>query len=330
MRRRDFVVLLGGGLAVWPLATRGQQGERIRRVGLLMTQAADDPLAQRRVPAFVQELQKLGWIEGRNIRLEKRWHAGDPERARTLAAELVALAPDVILAPGAAALEPLLRATRSIPIVFVHIPDPVGAGYVTSLAHPGGNATGFTQFEFSLSGKWLELLKEIAPGITRAGVLRDRALTTSIAQFAAIQTVATSLRVELLPLNVRDAAEIERAVVDFARVPNSGLVVSASPLAGVHHALIIKLAVAHKLPAIFAERYFVIDGGGLISYGPDFVDQYRRAAGYVDQILKGAKPADLPVQAPSKYELVINLKTAKAMGLTVPPAMLARADEVIE
>jgi putative ABC transport system substrate-binding protein len=328
MRRREFIALVGGA-AAWPTAVIAQQPERMRRIGVLMTLAADDTEAKRRVAAFVQGLQEFGWIPGRNVLIETRWDAGDPERSRTYAAEVVALAQDVILAPESVTVAPLLQVTRSVPIVFVHVPDPVGAGFVDSLARPGGNATGFTQFEFTLSGKWLELLKEIAPNVTRVAVLRDPTLTTSIAQFAAIQVVAPSLRVELTPLNVRDANEIERAVTEFARFPNSGLVVSSSPFVATHRALIIKLAAAHKLPAIFVERHFVTSGG-LISYGPDFVDQFRRAAGYVDRILKGAKPADLPVQAPTKYDLVINNKTANALGITVPPSLLARADEVIE
>ena len=271
----------------------------------------------------------MGWTDGRNVRIDIRWGAGDADRIRKYAAELVALAPDVILATGSAAVGPLLQATRTVPIVFVHVADPVGAGFVESLARPGGNATGFTTFEYGMSGKWLELLKEIAPGVTRAAVLRDPAIAAGIGQFGAIQSVAPSLGVEVSPVDVRDAGEIERAVAAFARAPNGGLIVTASALAIVHRDLIITLAARHKLPAVYFARYFVT-GGGLISYGPDLVDQYRRAAGYVDRILKGEKPADLPVQAPTKYELVINLKTAKALGLDVPPTLLARADEVIE
>jgi len=328
VRRREFIGLLSGATA-WPLVARAQQPERVRRIGVLMTLAVDDAEAQRRVAAFVQGLQRFGWTDGRNVQIEMRWDAGDPDRSRTYAAEMAALAPEVILAPGSVTVAPLLQATRSVPIVFVHVPDPVGAGFVDSLARPGGNATGFTQFEFSISGKWLELLKEIAPSVTRAAVLRDPTLTTSIAQFAALEVVAPSLRVELIPLNVRDANEIERSVTEFARVPNSGLVVSSSPFVATHRVSIIKLAAEHKLPAIFVERHFVTSGG-LISYGPDFVEQFRSAAAYVDRILRGEKPADLPVQAPTKYDLVINLKTATALGITVPPSLLARADEVIE
>jgi putative tryptophan/tyrosine transport system substrate-binding protein len=294
-----------------------------------MTLAEDDAEGQRRVKAFVQALQGFGWVRDRNIAYEMRWGAGDMDRSRIFAAEMAALAPDVILAPGSVTVEPLLQATRTVPIVFVHVPDPVGAGFVESLARPGGNATGFTQFEFNVGGKWLELLKEISPTISRAGVLRDPTLTTSIGQFAAIQSAAPSLGVELVPLNARNAGDIERTITAFVRVPQGGLVVSSSPFVATHRALIIRLAAEHKLPAIFVERHFV-SMGGLMSYGPDFVDQFRRAADYVNRILKGEKPADLPVQAPVKYELAINLKTAKALGLTVPPALLARADEVIE
>jgi putative ABC transport system substrate-binding protein len=315
--------------ALSPLIARAQQGDRLRRVAILMTLAEDDAEGQRRVKAFVQAMQEFGWVQNRNIAYEMRWGAGEIERSRTFAVEMAALAPDVILAPGSVTVGPLLQATRTAPIVFVHVPDPVGAGFVESLARPGGNATGFIQFEFSISGKWLELLKEISPTISRAGVLRDPTLTTSIAQFAAIQSVAPSLGVELVPLNVRNAGDIERTIAAFARVPQGGLVVSSNPFVATHRALIIGLAAGHKLPAIFVERHFV-GIGGLMSYGPDFVDQFRRAADYVNRILKGEKPADLPVQAPVKYELAINLKTAKALGLTVPDALLARADEVIE
>ena len=302
----------------------------MRRIGVLMTSAADDPEAQARIAAFLQGLQQLGWTD-RPQRAD-RLLAGPqamPTDIRRYAAELVALAPDVILAAGTATVGPLLQATRTVPIVFAIVADPVGAGFVDSLARPGGNATGFMQFEYSMSGKWLELLKQIAPGVTRAAVLRDPAIAAGIGQFGAIQAVAPSLGVEVSPVNVRDAGEIERAVAAFARAPNGGLIVTASALAIVHRDLIIALAARHKLPAVYSDRFFVT-AGGLISYGPDLVDQYRRAAGYVDRILKGEKPADLPVQAPTKYELVINLKTAKALGLDVPPTLLARADEVIE
>jgi putative ABC transport system substrate-binding protein len=294
---------------------------------MLMT--VDDPEAQARVAAFQQGLQQLGWIVGRNVRIDTRWGGGDADRTRRYAVELVALAPDVILAHGSATVGPLLQATRAVPIVFAYVPDPVGAGFVDSLARPGGNATGFTPFEYSTSGKWLELLKQIAPGVTRAAVIRDAAISTGIGQFAAIQSVAASFGVELSPVNLRDAGEIERAVAAFARSPNDGLIVTGSALAALHRNLIITLAARHKLPAVYFDRHFVTDGG-LISYGPDIVDLYRLAAGYVDRILKGEKPADLPVQASTNYELVINLKTAKALGIDVPAQLLARADAVVE
>ena len=318
-----------GSAAGWPLAARAQQGERVRHIGVLMTLAADDPQGQARIVAFVQGLQQSGWTDGRNVRIDIRWGAGDPERMRRYAAELVALAPDVILATGSVTVGPLLQATRTVPIVFVVVPDPVGAGFVNSLARPGGNATGFLQFEYVLSGKWLELLKQLAPGITRAAVLRDPAISAGIGQFGAIQASAPSLGVEVVPVNVRAAVEIEDAITTFARSPNGGLIVTGSTLAIVHRDLIIALAARHKLPAVYYERFFV-GSGGLSSYGPNLVEQYRHGAGYVDRILKGEKPADLPVQAPTKYELVINLKTAKALGLEVPATLLARADEVIE
>jgi len=328
MQRRYFLGVLGGA-AAWPLAARSQQPEQMRRVGVLMNLAADDPEGQARLTVFVQGLQELGWTDGRNIRIDYRWAAGDADRFRRYAAELVALTPDVILANGGAAAAPLLQATRTVPIVFVLVPDPVGAGYVASLARPGGNATGFTQFEYSIGAKWLELLKEIAPGMTRAAVVRDSALASGTGQWGAIQSVAPSVGIEVSPVNMLDAPEIERGIAAFARSANGGLIVTASTMAAHHRELIIRLAARHKLPAVYYERYFVI-GGGLISYGPRQIDEYRRAAGYVDRILKGEKPADLPVQAPTKYDLVINLKTAKALGLTVPPTLLARADEVIE
>jgi putative ABC transport system substrate-binding protein len=329
VKRRDFITLLGGAAAAWPLAAPAQQRERMRLIGVLMTTAADDPEGQARVAAFLQGLQQLGWTDGSNVRIDTRWTGGNADDIRRHAAELAALAPDVILAPGSATVAPLLQATRTVPIVFVHVPDPVGAGFVDSLARPGGNATGFTFLEYATSAKWLELLKEIAPGVKRAAVIRDPALTSGTGQFGAIQSAAPSLGVEVSPVNVRDAGEIERVVTAFARFSNGGLIVAAGALASVHRELIITLAARHKLPAVYWQRYFVT-GGGLISYGPDLVDQYRRAASYVDRILKGAKPADLPVQAPTKYELVINLKTAKALGLEVPPTLLSRADEVIE
>jgi putative tryptophan/tyrosine transport system substrate-binding protein len=329
MRRREFVTLLGGAAVAWPAVARAQQPEQMRRIGVLTNLVADDPEAQARVGAFLQGLQELGWAVGRNMRIEYRWGAGDADRTRGYAAELVALAPDVILTSGASALAPLLQATRSVPVVFAQVPDPVGAGFVNSLARPGGNTTGFITYEYGLSGKWLELLTQIAPSVTRAAVIRDPAVSAGTGQWGAIQAVAPSVRVLVSPVNVRDAGEIERDVAAFAHGSNSGLIVTASALAIRHRNLIVTLAARHRLPAVYYQRGFVT-GGGLISYGPDFIDQYRRAAGYVDRILKGEKPADLPVQAPTKYELVINLKTAKALGLEVPPTLLARADEVIE
>ncbi len=329
MKRREFITLLGGAAAGWPLAARAQQPERMRRIGVLMSLTADDPEGQVRLTAFLQGLQQLGWTDGRNVRIDTRWGAGDADRSRGYAAELVALAPDVILASGTSTMGPLLRATRTVPIVFTQVTDPVGAGFVDSLARPGGNATGFTLSEYGISGKWLELLKEIAPRVTRAAVLRDPDMAAGSGQLGAIQSVAPSFGVELSPVNVRDAPEIERAVAAFARGSNGGLIVSASGLAIVHRNLIITLAARYRLPAVYFARYFVT-GGGLISYGSDNIDPHRRAAGYVDRILKGEKPADLPVQAPTKYELVINLKTAKALGITMPPTLLTRADEVIE
>jgi putative ABC transport system substrate-binding protein len=326
MRRRDFITLLGG--AAWPFAARAQ-ADRVRRIGVLMALAADDPTGQARLVAFVQGLQQWGWTDGRNVRIDTRWAAGDAERFRKYAAELVALAPDVILASGGTGVGALLQATRALPIVFTQTNDPVGAGYVDSLAQPGGNVTGFTNMEYGTSGKYRELLKEIIPRLVRAAVLRDPTIPQGIGQFSAIQAVAPSLGVELRPIDVHDAREIERAVAAFARSANGGLIVTGSSLTAVHRDLIIMLAAQHKLPAIYWERFFVI-AGGLISYGPDSIDPHRRAASYVDRILKGEKPADLPVQAPTKYELVINLKTAKALGLGVPQSLLTRADEVIE
>jgi putative ABC transport system substrate-binding protein len=328
MRRRAFVTLLGGTVA-WPLAARAQQSERMRRIGVIMSGAADDPVGQAQAKAFQQGLQQLGWIDGRNVRTDYRWAAGTVENSRKYAVELVALAPDVILAVGGAT-GPVLQATRTVPIVFTVTSDPVGSGFVDSLSRPGRNATGFMLFEYSLSAKWVELLKQIAPGVTRAAVLRDPELTSGIGQFSVIQYVAPSVGVEVSPINIRaDANEIERAVTAFARAANGGLIVAAAPLSLFHRDLIITLAARHKMPAVYYLRYFVTDGG-LISYGPDVIDPFRRAAGYVDRILKGEKPADMPVQAPTKYELVINLKTAKALGLTVPQSLLAGADEVIE
>jgi putative ABC transport system substrate-binding protein len=328
VRRREFITLLGGA-ASWPLAARAQQGERMRRIGVIMSLEADDPEGQARLMAFLQGLQQLGWTDGRNVRIDTRWAAGDADRIRRYAAELVALAPDVILASASPSVVALQQTTRTVPIVFVNVVDPVGAGFVESLARPGTNATGFTLFEYGISGKWLELLTQAAPRLTRAAVLRDPTSPAGIGQFAAIQGAAPSFRVELSPVGVRDAGEVERGVTAFAREPNGGLIVTTSTLANVHRDLIITLAARHKLPAVYSGRLFVT-GGGLISYGPDRVDPYRRSADYVDRILKGEKPADLPVQAPTKYETVINLKTAKALGLDVPPTLLARADEVIE
>jgi putative tryptophan/tyrosine transport system substrate-binding protein len=328
MRRREFITLLGGA-ATWPVVARAQQGERVRRVGVLLPAASDDTEFQARVGAFLQGLQQLGWSIGRNVRIDTRWATANAAEIHRHAAELVKLAPEVILAHGASTVRPLLQVTRSVPIVFPVAGDPVAAGFVDNLARPGGNATGFMTFEYNLSGKWLELLKEIAPGVTRAAVLRDPAVITGASQFAAIQAVAPSLRVEVNPINLRDAGEIEHAVAAFARASNGGLIVTTGGFAQLHRGLIITLAARHKLPAVYYERFFVA-GGGLLSYGADYVDQYRRAAGYVDRILKGEKVADLPVQAPTKYELVINMKTAKALGIELPPTLLARADEVIE
>ena len=326
--RREFIAGLAG-VAAWPLPARAQQPERMRRIGILLNASSDDPQYQAWVGAFLQALALLDWTIGRNVRIDTRWAGANAAEIQRHAAELVALAPDVILAHGAGPVEALLQATRTVPIVFVAVIDPVGGGFVDSLARPGGNTTGFTLFEYGISGKWLELLKEIAPRVTRAAVLRNPAIASGSGQLGAIQAVAPSFGVELSPVNVRDAGEIERAVAAFARSPNGGLIVPASAAAQLHLDLIITLAARHKLPAVYADRIYVT-GGGLISYGPDRIDQYRRAAGYVDRILKGEKPADLPVQAPTKYELVINLKTAKALGLESPPTLLARADEVIE
>jgi ABC-type uncharacterized transport system substrate-binding protein len=329
LKRREFITLLSGAATAWPLAARAQQPEPVRRIGILLPVAADDAEFQTRVGAFLQGLQQLGWAIGRNVRIDTRWAGASAAEIRRHAAELIALAPDVILAHGVPTLGPLLQATRTVPIVFPTAADPVAAGFVDSLARPGGNVTGFMDLEYGMAGKWLELLKQIASGVTRVAVLRDPATPTGPAQFGVIQAVAPPLGMEVNPVNVRDASEIERAVGAVARFPNSGLIVTPSGWASVHRELIVKLAAQHKLPAVYFGRYFVA-GGGLISYGPDLSDQYRRAAGYVDRILKGEKPADLPVQAPTKYELVINLKTAKALGLDVPPTLLARADEVIE
>jgi len=327
--RRQFISALGGAAATWPLAARAQQGESMRSIGVLTNLATGDPEDQARDAAFLQRLQQLGWTVGRNVRIDYRWGAGDADRNRRNATELAALAPDVILVTGTPVLGPLLQATRTIPIVFVQVPDPVGAGYVESLSRPGGNATGFSTIDFATSGKWLQLLKEIAPNVTRAAVLRDDTSSAGIGQWAGIQAGASSLGVDLRPIGMSDVATIERTIDAFARDPNGGLIVTESGPAIVHREQIVALAARYRLPAVYGQRFFVT-GGGLISYGHDTIEPYRRAAGYVDRILKGEKPADLPVQAPTKYQLVINLKTAKALGLTVPQSILSRADEVIE
>ena len=329
MRRREFIKSIGGGAAAWPLAARAQQGERARRVGVLFPFAVTDPQIQAWFGALLQNLALSGWTIGRNIRIETRFATGNVAEIRRHAAELVALAPDIIVAPGTAVVGALLQATRTIPIVFPVASDPVGAGLVDSLARPGGNATGFLIFEYGIGGKWVELLKQIAPSVTRAAIIRDAARASGTGEFGAIASVAESLRTEVTPVNVQDPAEIERAIGTFAHAPNGGLIVTSSGLALEYRDLIVALAARHKLPAVYFERSFVT-AGGLVSYGSDYVEQYRRAAVYVDRILKGEKPADLPVQAPVKYELVINLKTAKALGLTVPDKMLVAADEVIE
>jgi putative tryptophan/tyrosine transport system substrate-binding protein len=326
--RREFIALLGGA-AVWPLAARAQQSGRVRRVGVFMPGVADDLEFQAFNAAFLQRLGELGWIVGRNVRIEYRWGAGDTERYRAIAAELVALAPDVVFGFGTATVSALQKATSSVPIVFANVADPVGGGLVGSMARPGGNSTGFITHEFGFAGKWLELLKEMAPGVTRAAVMRDSAIGSQIAIFGSIQSVAPSLGVELRPIDTRDPGEIERAVSAFAGEPNGGLIVALGARVILHRDLVITLAARHRLPAVYPDRAFVA-AGGLISYGSDQVDQMRRAAGYVDRILKGEKPADLPVQAPTKYELAINLKTAKALGLAMPDSLLARVDEVIE
>jgi putative ABC transport system substrate-binding protein len=329
LKRREFITLLGGAAAAWPLATRAQQPERMRRIGVLVPAAADDPVFQPRVGAFLQGLAVLDWSIGRNVRVDVRWATTDVAEVRRHAAELVALAPDVILAYGTTTLGPLRQVSRTVPTVFTGVADAVGGGFVDSLARPGGNTTGFIAYEWGISGKWLELLKEIAPGVTRAVVLRDTELGSGASQFAVIQAMAPSLRVEVNPVNVGSAAEIERAVAAFARAPNGGPITAGGSRVRFHGDLIIKLAARHKLPAVYYDRAFV-DSGGLISYGPDYVDLFRRAAGYVDRVLKGERPADLPVQAPTKYETILNLKTAKALGLDIPATVLARADEVIE
>ena len=325
--RRELLAALGSAAAAWPLAARAQQGERMRHIGVLMNLAVGDPEGEARIAAFVQGLQQLGWSDGRNVRIDYRWAAGDTGRFHRYAEELLALGPDVILASATPSVQALQQATRTVPIVFAIVADPVGAGFVDSLARPGGNVTGFTPFEYGMSGKWLELLKEVVPRVTRVAVLRD--LTIGLGQLGAIQSVAPSLGVELTPIGLGDPGQIERTVAAFARSSNGGLIVTASTSAIIHRELITTLAARNKLPAVYYTRYWVA-GGGLMSYGPDFRDQFRRAASYVDRILKGEKPADLPVQAPTKYELAINLRTAKALGLDVPDSLLARADEVIE
>jgi len=329
MRRREFITLLCGAATTWPLAARAQQPERVRRIGVLMFLAEDDPGAKARIAAFIEGLEQSDWIVGRNVQIDIRWGAADAVRSRKYAAELAATAPDVIFATASETTAALRETTRTLPIVFVGVTDPVGAGYVASLARPGGNATGFAFVEYGMGAKWLELLKEIAPRVTRAVILRDPTLPAGTGQLGAIQALAPSLGVETTPIDVRDSGEIERAIADFARTPNSGLIVTTSPTAMVNRKPIITLAAQHSLPAVYFHSTFANDGG-LISYGPDVVAQFRQAAGYIDRILKGEKPADLPVQAPTKYELVINLRAAKALGLTMPPTVLARADEVIE
>ena len=328
MRRRDFITFLGGVAAAWPLAVRAQQPERVRLICMLNALGSDDPEAQVRIAVLEQTLQQLGWVVGRNLKIEIRQIGGDVDRLRSYAAELVALAPDVIFTIGSVAVAPLQQATRTIPIVFVNAPDPVGAGFVQNMAHPGGNITGFSNFEYSMSGKWAELLKQIAPNVTRALVLRDPTSAAGIGQFAAVRSVAQSLGVELTPVNVRDTDEIERNVAAFTRSGNGGMIVTSGGT-GSRRKLIIGLASRHKLPSVYPYRYYAIDGG-LVTYGPNTLDPVRRAAGYVDRILKGEKPADMPVQAPTKYELIVNLKTAKILGLTIPQSLLATADEVIE
>jgi putative ABC transport system substrate-binding protein len=328
MNRREAITLIGSA-AAWPLAARAQQPERMRRIGVLMNASADDKDGQARIIAFVQALQEFGWTDGRNARLDIRWGAGDGERYRRYATELVALAPDVILAPTSPVVAALQRVTSTVPVVFTGVIDPVGAGFVANLARPGGNMTGFAAFEYGVSGKWLALLKEIAPAVTRAAILRDPSIAAGIGQLAAMQAVAPSLGVELSPLDIRGDSELDRAVAEFARLPNGGVVVTAGPAANVRREQISLLMARHRLPAVYPFRYYV-ESGGLIAYGSDLITQYRPAASYVDRILKGEKPADLPVQAPTKYELVINLRTAKALGIEVPPTLLARADAVIE
>jgi putative ABC transport system substrate-binding protein len=329
MRRRDFIEVIAGSIAALPLAARAQQPEQMRRIGVLMNRAANDPDGQARLAAFKQKLQQLGWTDGGNVRIDTRWGEDDVERERRYAAELLALGPDVILASGTLSVAPLQRSSRTFPIVFVGVVDPIGGGIVNNLARPGGNATGFLVFEYSLSGKWLDLLRQVAPGVRRVAVLRDPDIPSGTAMFGVIQSAAQSVGLEVNPIGMRDAGEIERAVEDFARSANGGLIVTTGASVSVHRDLIVTLAARHKLPAVYAYR-FMVAAGGLMSYSPDQVDEFRRAAGYVYRILRGEKPGDLPVQAPTKYELVINLKTAKALGLSVPQSLLSGADEVIE
>lgn len=329
MRRRELIILLGAAAVAWPSTARTQQTELVRRIGVLMPGNAADQENQNRIAALQQGLHKLGWIDGRNMRIDYRWGGYDVDRIRSSALELLALEPDVILAVSSPVMAALQQLTHTMPIVFVNITDPVGAGFVDSLARPGGNITGFALFEYGLAGKWLGLLKQIAPAVTRVAVIRDSKTTAGIGQWAVIQAMAPSLGIELSLVNIRDAGQVESDIASFARLPNGGLIVTANPLATQHRELIIRLARDHKLPAVYFERYYVT-GGGLISYGPHMVDQFQHAGAYVDRILKGEKPANLPVQDPTKYELAVNLKTAKALGITVPPTLLASADEVIE
>ena len=329
MRRRDFIVMAGSAATISPVATHAQQGERLRRVAVLEPIERDTPSAQARYAAFLRTFERMGWEDGRNVQIAARWSGGNSIQLRRYAEELVAFAPDVILAGGGTGAEAMLKATRTIPIVFTIVPDPVGAGLVERMSRPGGNATGFVMFEYNLCGKWLDLIKEIAPSVKHAAVLRDPGFAHGIGQFAVIQAVAQSVGIEVSPIDLREPNQIEHAIASFAQSPNGGLIVAASGVGATNINLIIATAARHKLPAVYIQRAFVA-AGGLISYGPNFEDQYRGAAAYVDRILRGEKAADLPVQSPSKYELIINLKTAKALGLTVPSSLLARADEIIE
>ena len=330
MRRREFIKVIAGSAATWPLIARAQQSEPMRRIGMLMNRAADSAQGQARVAAFTQSLHQLGWTDGRDVRIDIRWGEDKIDLERKYAAELIALGPEIVFASGTLSVIALQGTSRTLPIVFVGVTDPVGASLVDSLARPGGNATGFMIYEYSFGGKRLELLKQVAPGVTHVAVLRDPSNPSGSAEFAAIQPLAQSLKIDVSPVDTRrDAGEIERAITTFARTANGGLIVTPNASASVHRDLIVALAARHRLPAVYPFRYHA-DGGGLVSYGPDVVDQCRRAAGYVDRILKGEKPADLPVQAPTKYEMVINLKTAKALGLTLSESLIARADEVIE